>query len=73
MIGEGTYGNVAKVYCSERQEFVAIKSITGFSKNNYSLLKVVREIQLMKELNKMPEGSKYIPILHDVIVAESKK
>ena len=33
-------------------------------------MKVVREIKLMKELNKMPEGAKYVPKLYDVIVVE---
>lgn len=72
VIGSGTFGNVAKAYCQKRMKIVAIKRIALETFWEYTIVQVIREIQLMKELNARPDGKKYVPIIYDVMVHHEK-
>ena len=52
IIGRGSYGNVAKALCLKTFQTVAIKRISNFVFADYPTLQVLREIQVMKELNR---------------------
>ena len=51
-------------------KLVAIKRIADFDDWEYSMVQVLREVQLMRELNKIPGGNKFIPKLYDVLMHE---
>ena len=65
----GTFGVVAKGFSFYLNKNVAIKRIENFAKNEYHCLQLIREIQLLKELNEHPDGLKYVPQLLDLIVS----
>ena len=52
-LGEGTYGTVMKGVCRASNQTVAIKMIEGFAHYDYELIKLLREIQILKALNKI--------------------
>jgi serine/threonine protein kinase len=52
-LGEGTYGTVMKGVCRATNQDVAIKFIDGFAHHDYELVKVLREIQILRVLNKL--------------------
>ena len=54
-IGEGSYGQVILGVCRRTETPVAIKLMQNFSKNDYDCVKLLREIQLMKKLNKLQQ------------------
>ena len=68
ILGSGSFGTVAKAYCYKRKKTVAIKRIADFDIWEYKTVQVLREVQLMKELSARHDGSKYVPILYDVII-----
>lgn len=51
---------------------VAIKRIALDKFWEYTIVQVIREIQLMKELNSLSDGNKYVPIIYDVMVHHEK-
>jgi serine/threonine protein kinase len=53
IIGEGSYGVVAKGYCKVTGQAVAIKLVKDFSKWEYDCVKAIREIQIMRKVTKM--------------------
>jgi serine/threonine protein kinase len=67
IIGKGSFGIVAKAYDVRNQRYVAIKKLDKFSRSEYSSVQLVREIKLLKEFRKHPDGAKYVPVLYDVI------
>lgn len=69
VVGMGTFGVVAKGFSFYLNKNVAIKRIENFAKNEYHCLQLIREIQLLKELNEHPDGLKYVPQLLDLIVS----
>ena len=73
VIGKGTFGTVVKAYCTKRKAMVAIKRISNFDKWEYLTVQVLREVLLMKELNKRPEGKNHVPILYDVFWHEQSE
>lgn len=60
--------------CRRTDTPVAIKLMQNFSKNDYECVKLLREIQLMKNLNKLEHegGFRFIPELIDVIVPKDE-
>lgn len=52
-LGEGTYGTVMKCVCRATNKTFAIKMIEGFAHYDYELIKLLREIQILKFLNKI--------------------
>ena len=66
--GQGTYGCVMKAKCNSTGQEVAIKLVQNFRKYTYEMVKVLREIQIMKALTDM--GSKsmsFFPNLLDIV------
>ena len=53
LIGKGSYGSVSKGKCKKTGRVVALKVIEGQKNTEYDTIKLVREIQLMKSLNKV--------------------
>ena len=53
VLGQGSYGTVMKGVCKITGQVVAIKYISGFSKWDYDCVKVIREIQILRELSQM--------------------
>lgn len=51
ILGQGSFGMVAKGYCYRNKCDVAIKKIKNFAEDDYDCLRVLREIQIMKKLN----------------------
>ena len=65
-IGSGVEGQVLKAAHIFTREEVAVKYVKLSLKKEYSLLKVLREIEILRELSKGP-GAKYITRLIEVI------
>lgn len=68
-LGQGTFGTVMKCKHRVTKEVVAIKHITNLFDNYYTFKKVMREIQIMKEISKMKTNI-FTTRLIDVIIPE---
>ena len=44
--------------------------MSSFEKYEYTMVQIIREIQLMKELNLKPGGDTFVPKLYDVLMQE---
>lgn len=55
VIGKGSYGCVSKAKCKETGRMVALKVMKNQTLTEYELIKLLREIQLMKRLNILSE------------------
>lgn len=55
VIGKGSYGCVSKAKCKETGRMVALKVMKNQTLTEYELIKLLREIQLMKRLNQLSE------------------
>jgi|NorSeaMetagenome_1021524.scaffolds.fasta_scaffold877588_1 serine/threonine protein kinase len=49
-IGKGSFGTVVEAKCRQTGITVAIKCIEGFAEYDYDCVKLVREIQIMKQI-----------------------
>ena len=67
LVGEGAYGKVFDGVCKRDQQRVAIKLIEDFSSHEYSCVKVLREISILKHLS----NSQFVPKLKEVIASKS--
>jgi hypothetical protein len=50
-LGKGSYGCVSKAKCRETGRLVALKTMKNAQLTEYELIKLLREIQLMKKFN----------------------
>ena len=79
VLGKGSYGCVSKAKCKTTGRVVALKIMENQTDTEYDTIKLVREIQLMRRLNKICQefegANTFIPELIDVICpdAENKK
>jgi len=71
IIGQGSFGTVIKAQHRTTRKFVAIKLLEGFNSTQYSVRKVMREIQILASLSKR-KSNIYTSKLVDLIVPEGK-
>lgn len=69
LLGHGSFGMVMLAKCLSTKQKVAIKLITDAYKSTYNFKKVMREIQIMKQLTKM-KNNIYTTKFLDLIVDE---
>ncbi len=79
VIGKGSYGCVSKAVCRTTGRQVALKVMKNQTLTEYELIKLLREIQLMRQLNELfhqlrteeeSELSSFIPELIDILCPE---
>ena len=51
VIGKGEYGCVSKAKCLTTGELVALKIVENHDNTEYDIIKVIREISLLRRLN----------------------
>ena len=74
-MGKGSFGTVVSAYCHQTKQTVAIKHINNFEKHEYTCLKVLREIQIMRRLTDMVKDTQlqqFSPQLYDIFSPEIK-
>lgn len=72
MIGKGSYGCVSKGKCLKTGELVAIKIVENHDNTEYDIIKVIREILILRRLNYLQNmlGVKkdcFVPKVYDII------
>ena len=74
-IGSGRYGQVYKAECLKKGRTVAIKYIHMEGGFDYEYVKLIREIQILKNAPKLSVGNKccFIPELYDVIIPQNEQ
>ena len=50
-LGKGSYGCVSKARCKETGRLVALKTMKNSQLTEYELIKLLREIQIMRRFN----------------------
>ena len=55
IIGKGSYGCVSKAKCRITGQFVAIKIMENHTDTEYDTIKILREVLIMKKMNKICE------------------
>lgn len=53
LIGKGSYGYVARGKCNKSGKEVALKVIHTETTTEYDMIKILREIQLMRKMNEV--------------------
>lgn len=67
-LGKGSYGTVYKGKCKASGRFVALKILENTCKSEYDTIKLVREIQLMRRLNRV--STTFVTELIDIITPQ---
>jgi len=81
-LGKGSYGCVSKAKCRETGRLVALKTMKNAQLTEYELIKLLREIQIMRRFNQIldkfdtekdkGEGYPFILELIDIVTPETK-
>lgn len=58
MLGSGSYGTVVKAKCLRTKRYVAIKLVQVMREHQYSVVKVLREVQIMEFFQTMKDKYK---------------
>ena len=74
-VGEGSFGSVYKAKCRTTGKRVAIKHINDSTTHDYGLIKLLREIQIMRKLHEKSYSQKstFVPQLIDVIIPDNER
>ena len=72
VIGKGEYGCVSKGKCLKTGELVAVKIVENHDNTEYDIIKVIREILILRRLNYLQNmlGVKkdyFVPKVYDII------
>lgn len=72
VIGKGAYGCVSKGKCIKTGELVAIKILENIQNEEYDLIKVLREIQILRRLNYLQnllnvQKDSFVPKVFEII------
>ena len=70
-LGQGSYGDVVGGICKKTNQPVAIKYVKNIYENEYSITKVLREIQILKHLSSMPNNFYTVKLL-DLMMQPSR-
>lgn len=77
MVGNGSYGTVMKAKNRLTEELVALKIMKSQPKMEYEIIKLLRELQLMRALNKLNVqffgNNCFVPKILDIICPDSKQ
>ena len=66
LIGIGSYGEVVHAKSKATGKEVAIKLISGIFRHNYDSKKIIREIQILRQLSQMP-NNQFTTKIFDII------
>lgn len=71
-IGKGSFGIVVEAKCRTTGTSVAIKMIKDFAQYDYECVKLIREIQIMKQIQSSARNGhcSFVPYLLDLILTE---
>lgn len=72
LIGIGSYGEVVHAKHRASGKEVAIKLISDLFKNSYDSKKIVREVQILRQLTQMP-GNEFTTKIFDIITPPESK
>ena len=72
LVGQGTSGKVVKAKHRATEKTVAIKMIEKVFTDQYTALKIIREVQIMRNFTQM-ENNKYTPLIYDIVYCEKKR
>lgn len=71
LIGNGSYGCVSQAKCKRTGRMVALKIMKSEATMEYEVIKLLREVQLMRRLNNLSnqffKGHPFVPQLIDII------
>jgi serine/threonine protein kinase len=77
MVGNGSYGTVMKAKDKKTEALVALKVMKSQPKMEYEIIKLLRELQLVRNLNKINVqffgNNCFVPKLVDIICPEPKQ
>jgi mitogen-activated protein kinase 1/3 len=63
ILGKGSYGLVVEAKDKQTKQKVAIKYIPDYNESEYSCVKTLREIKILKLLSEIPENTNTVKIL----------
>jgi len=72
IIGEGTYGAVGYFTDLVHNRTVAIKRIRASTDNKYAIIKIIREVTILRQISQMVGGAQHVVQLYDVLVDDSE-
>ena len=77
LIGNGSYGFVAKGMCKQTKRPVALKIMKNETKLEYEIIKLLREIKILRQLNNLSDKyfekgyHPFVPKLIDILTPKS--
>jgi serine/threonine protein kinase len=77
LIGNGSYGFVAKGKCKKTHRIIAIKIMKSETKLEYEIIKLLRELQILRQLNQISDTffgeneHPFVPQLIDILTPQT--
>ena len=72
LLGSGSWGSVMEADDTVTGKPVAIKLIRDFMRTDYTCLNVLREVKILRELNKLQQHASFVPRLIDIIIKDDE-